>query len=116
MTTIYLKHPIELRTKDGDVVKTIDSVEVTPLKTGALLNALDEAGKREGSLLRALFKRSTRMSGDDVDRLHLEDFAVIMAEVESFLPASLRTGGMHSNSSQEHSDFPTDGTNGAEVN
>lgn len=113
MEPIFLKHPLRRVVKDtGEVIESIDSVTVTRLKTGALLNALDAAGERQGSLMRHLISQSTRLSLEDVNRLELEDFMAISAEMESFLPASLQIGGTASNSSPAPSGSQQDGNSG----
>lgn len=102
--TVFLKSPLQRIVKDtGEVVSTIDSVTVSKLKTGQLLTALDIAGNKQGSLMRHLISMSTRLTHEEVDRLDIEDFTAISAEMEGFLPTSLQTGGTGSNSSQEPS-------------
>lgn len=113
MTTIFLKVPLRTTVKDtGEVVKEIAEVTITPFTTGAILDAMDESGGKQGALTRSLISKSTRLSHADVNRLALEDFAVISAEMESFLPASLRTGAMGLNSSPGLSGSPSDGNTG----
>ncbi len=113
MSEVFLKHPLKRVTKEtGEVVEVIESVTVTKLQTGALLNALDEAGERQGSLMRHLISQSTRLTHEQVNRLDLDDFAAISAEMERFLPSSLRIGGTASNSSQEPSASRPDGKAG----
>jgi hypothetical protein len=99
MTTVTLKEPLKTMVKEtGEVVSEIKEVSVTPFATGTLLDAMDESGGRQGSLMRSLISKTTRLSHADVDRLDLEDFAAISEEMERFLPASLRTGALGSNS------------------
>jgi len=113
MNKIFLNHPLELKSKEtGEVVQRIDHVVMTPLKTGAFLNALDEAGSRQGSLMRALLSRACRLSGDNIDRLDLEDFMALSKEMESFLPAGLKTGATDLNLSPAPSGSPEVGSDG----
>jgi hypothetical protein len=117
MEKIFLKHPLELKNKEtGEVVQRIDHVVMVRLKTGAYLNALDEAGSKQGSLMRALLCRAARLSAESVDRLELEDFMTLAKELESFLPSGLKTGASGSSLSPEPSGFPQDGSDGDPLN
>jgi len=109
MKTITLIHPIEIKAKEtGELLESISSVPVRRLKTGDLLSAIDAAGgdDKPGTLLRYLTSRATRLTLKQVDDLELDDGVQIFEAVESFLPNSLRTGRIASNSSQGHSDTP----------
>jgi hypothetical protein len=115
MRTVLLTQPFELKAKDSDdVLEKIDKVMVRPLKTGDLLSAIDGAGGKDnpGTLLRHLTSRATRLTLNQIDNLCLEDGMAIFDAVESFLPASLRTGADASKSSQGPLDTPTMSTTG----
>jgi hypothetical protein len=115
MKIVNLTEPLERKAKDGDeVLDKVDKVMVRRLKTGDLLNAIDGAGGKDnpGTLLRHLTSRATRLSLKEVDDLCLEDGMAVMEAVESFLPASLRTGTSALKSSQEASDIPPTSTPG----
>jgi len=117
MKAFTFKTPLVTRSKEtGEVIDKIESCTVRPLKTGDLLAALDGAGDdKPGSLLRHLVSRSTRLTIKQIDDLDLEDGLALVSAVESFLPASLRTGRIASNSSQGPSDIPPTSDPGDQV-
>ncbi|TXH32525.1 MAG: phage tail assembly protein [Rhodospirillaceae bacterium] len=108
MKTITFQSPLEIRAKEGgEVIEKIESCTVRALKTGDLLSALDAAGEdKMGSLLAHLASRATRLTVKQIQSLSLEDGVEVIQTVESFLPASLRTGRLASPSSQGLSDTP----------
>lgn len=109
MDKIYLTTPLEEKSKsDGSTVSKIDFVIPRPLKAGDLINALDAAGDRAGSVFAHLMASSTRLTVKQVRELSLEDWASISEAVEVFLPASLKTGKPALKSSSEPLDtLPT---------
>jgi len=114
--TLTLAKPLTRKTKDtGEVVESIDTLTFRPLVAGDLFAALDAGGAGgEGSLVRALLARSVNMAHKDIDRLDLEDLVAAMERLESFLPASLRTGGKPSGLLLGLSGSRPDGNDGAQ--
>jgi hypothetical protein len=107
--TIPLSTPIERRSKDsGKVLDAITELTLQPLKTGDLLAAIDHAGgeERAGKITGYLIARSARLKVQEVNDLPIEDGMKLLDAVKDFLPASLRTGGIASLSSEEALDIP----------
>lgn len=114
--TLALTKPLTRKTKEtGEVVESIDTLTFRPLVAGDLFAALDAGGEAgQGSLVRALLARSVNMAHKDIDRLDLEDLVSALGKLESFLPASLRTGGKPSALLQGLSGSRPDGSDGAQ--
>ncbi len=87
-----LKHPVQLRTRDGEVVETITTLELRRLKAKEL-RALDNA-KGNGSVLLTMLGLSAGLPPSTVDELDAEDAADAGTIVAGFLGGSLPTGAL----------------------
>jgi hypothetical protein len=92
--TYTLKHPVELRNKDGVVVETITALELRRLKAKEL-RALDNA-KGNGSLLLLMLGLSAGLPPSTVDELDGEDATDAGLIVAGFLGGSLLIGAQQS--------------------
>jgi hypothetical protein len=92
--TYTLKHPLELRNKEGVVVETITALELRRLKAKEL-RALDNA-KGNGSVLLMMLGLSAGLPPSTVDELDAEDAADAGTIVAGFLGGSLPTGAQES--------------------
>lgn len=85
-----LKHPVELRNAQGEVVEKLLELQLRRLK-GRDMRALDKAAGN-GSALLALVSVSASLPPSTVDQLDGEDVTDAGAIVAGFLGGSLPTG------------------------
>lgn len=97
-STLYtLRHPVQLKTKDGELLETITSVRLRRLK-GRDMRALDQA-KGNGSTLLLLIAKSADLPPSTVDEFDGEDVTELGTIVSGFLGGTLPTGEPSSESS-----------------
>lgn len=86
-----LKHPVELKNKEGQVVETITELNLRRLKGRDMRQAIDGA-KGQGAMTLALLARSAGLPPSTIDELDGEDITAAGAIVADFLGGSLPTG------------------------
>lgn len=87
-----LKHPVELKDKDGNVVQRIDSLELRRFK-GADVAAIGNANaKGAGEALRVMVCRMAGIPPSTFDQLDGQDVTELGEVAAGFLGGALPTG------------------------
>lgn len=90
-TSYTLKHPVELRTVDGELVESITELQFKRLKGGAARQALNARDKGTGDFTAALICASAGIPLSTFDKLDAEDIFAAMEIASGFFGVSLAT-------------------------
>lgn len=86
--TYTLLHPVELRTRDGEVTETIREVTLNRLKGGQARKVLNAQPKGPGEFAFVLICESAGLPPSTFDKLDAEDVMALMELAAPFLGKS----------------------------
>lgn len=90
--THTLKHPVELKNKEGDVIETITELQLKRFK-GADIRAIGNAkSKGEGEMMAVMISRSASIPPSTFDQLDGEDVTEVGVLVAGFIGGALQIG------------------------
>ena len=92
--TYILKHPVELKNAQGDVVSTVTELQLARLNGKAMREIGNAKARGEGEMMAVLLCKSAGIPPSTFDQLDAEDVTAAGSIAAGFIGGALPTGEM----------------------